>query len=270
MEKNWEMKHFKEKGIVGLYVFLRVSVILLLLLEIIRHNWNNVFICVLTLVLFLIPVILDKKFNIELPSVLEIIILLFIFSAEILGEIQNFYGIFKNWDTILHTLNGFIMAGIGFSLIDILNNSERFHITLTPIFVALVAFCFSMTIGVLWEFFEYEMDVIVKTDMQKDAIVSSISSVKFSDNKNEPVVVSDITSTKINGKVNGEEKEIIVKNGYLDIGINDTIKDLMVNCIGAIVFSAIGYFYILRRNDGTFLHNFIPLLKKHKRQNKKE
>ena len=119
MGKNWKMEHFKEKGIVGIYFFLRVSVILLLILEIIRNNWNNVFICILTLILFLIPVILDKNFNIELPGVLEIIILLFIYSAEILGEIQNFYGIFKNWDTILHTLNGFIMAGIGFSLIDI-------------------------------------------------------------------------------------------------------------------------------------------------------
>lgn len=266
MGKNWKMEHFKEKGIVGIYFFLRVSVILLLILEIIRNNWNNVFICILTLILFLIPVILDKNFNIELPGVLEIIILLFIYSAEILGEIQNFYGIFKNWDTILHTLNGFIMAGIGFSLIDILNNSERFHITLTPIFVALVAFCFSMTIGVLWEFFEYGMDITIKTDMQKDRIVKSISSVNLSEKKDDAILVSDITSTKINGKIDGKEKEIVIENGYLDIGINDTMKDLMVNCIGAIIFSCIGYLYILRRDEGTFLYNFIPLLKKHKRQ----
>lgn len=272
MKKELEevhINHFKQKGVLGLYVLLRVSVLVILVLEALRGDWNNVFLCILTLVLFLLPVVLDKTFNIELPTVLEIIVLLFIYSAEILGEIQNFYGIFKSWDTILHTLNGFIMAAIGFSLIDILNNSERFHINLTPIFVALVAFCFSMTIGVLWEFFEYGMDVITRTDMQKDRIVSTISTTMLAED-NDVLAIDDIEKTVINGTINGEKKEIIIENGYLDIGIHDTIKDLIVNCIGAIVFSFIGYLYILGRNNGSFIKQFIPFVKKHRQKNEQE
>lgn len=258
------IEHFRQRGVLGLYVFLRFSVIAILILEILHGNWNNAFLCILTLGLFLLPVVLDKKFNIELPTVLEIIILLFIYAAEILGEIQNFYGIFKSWDTMLHTINGFIMAAIGFSLIDILNNSDRFHINLTPIFVALVAFCFSMTIGVLWEFFEYGMDVVTKTDMQKDRIVSTISTTMLTED-NEELVIDNIEKTTIDGLINGEKKEIVIENGYLDIGIHDTIKDLIVNCIGAIAFSFIGYFYILGRNNGSFIKQFIPLLKRSKK-----
>lgn len=100
------------------------------------------FLGILTLILFTIPSIIDRKLNIKLPNALETVILLFIFSAEILGEIQNFYGIFKFWDTMLHTINGFLCAAIGFSLIDILNRSPKFHLKMSPIFVALVAFCF--------------------------------------------------------------------------------------------------------------------------------
>ena len=129
---------------ISLYFILRFLVIVCMILQILNKNWNNVFLCVLTLILFMIPIIVDKKLNIHLPTLLESIILLFIFSAEILGEIQNFYGIFPHWDTMLHTLNGFLCAAIGFSLIDILNREKKFHISLSPVFVALVSFCFSV------------------------------------------------------------------------------------------------------------------------------
>ena len=92
-----------------------------------KGNYENAILCILTLVLFMIPIIIDKKLNIKLPSTLEIIILLFIFSAEILGEIQNFYGQIPYWDTMLHTINGFLCGAIGFSMIDILNRNEKLH-----------------------------------------------------------------------------------------------------------------------------------------------
>lgn len=232
--------------------------------QILRQNWDNVFLCVLTLFLFTIPYLIDRKLKITLPNTLEIIILLFIFSAEILGEIQNFYGIFKSWDTILHTLNGFLCAAIGFSLIDILNRTEKFHIHLSPIFVALVAFCFSMTVGILWEFFEYGTDTLVKTDMQKDRIVSSISSVSLHpEQKNVPIILEDIQETRIySWNDNGETIETIIPNGYLDIGIHDTMKDLLVNFIGAVAFSFIGLLYIKNRDDYRFAERFIPKLRK--------
>ena len=107
------------------YLVLRVLVIIAMILQFLKGNYKNVFMCLITLILFAIPIIIDQKLNIKLPNTLEIIIFLFIFSAEILGEIQNFYGVFKHWDTILHTLNGFLCAAIGFSMIDILNRKKR-------------------------------------------------------------------------------------------------------------------------------------------------
>lgn len=263
MDKKDKIKSKHKARNLTVYLFLRALVILTMILQILHRNWNDVFLCILTLFLFTIPSIVDKKLNIELPSVLETTILVFIFAAEILGEIQNFYGIFKQWDTILHTINGFIMAAIGFSLIDILNQSEKFSFKLAPIFVALIAFCFSMTVGVMWEFFEYGMDNIAKTDMQKDRVVSTISSVYINDKKeNKPIVVKNIRETKIIGEIEENEQEIIIQGGLLDIGINDTMKDLIVNCIGAIVFSGIGYIYIKQRGKGKIIKQFIPVMKK--------
>ena len=254
-------KHKKRD--ITIYVVLRFFVIVTLIAQLIRGNYENVFLCILTLILFTIPTIIDKKLNIALPNALESIILLFIFSAEILGEVQNFYGIFKGWDSILHTINGFLCAAIGFSLIDILNRSEKFHTKMTPAFVALVAFCFSMTIGVLWEFFEFGMDVTFKTDMQKDRIVQEISTVTLNlEGKNDPVEIRNITGTTIHYIENGENKEISVVDGFLDIGIRDTMKDLFVNFIGAVVFSILGLLYIKDRDEYKFAEKFMPRLKK--------
>lgn len=262
-----ESKHKKRD--LSVYIIIRTLVILTLIIQIIHRSWESVFICGLTLILLLIPSIVEKKLNIELPKLLESIILIFIFSAEILGEIQNFYGIIPYWDTILHTINGFIMAGVGFSLIDILNERKVFSIELTPIFVAIVAFSFSMMIGVMWEFFEYTSDQILWTDMQKDRIVTSVSSVKLNEkNENKPVIIKNIEKTTIKGEINGQKEEVVVEGGLLDIGLIDTMKDLEVNFLGAIVFSILGYIYIKQRGKGNFIKNFIPRLKHHTHDNK--
>ena len=251
-----------KKATATVYFVLRFLVIVTLVLQLIKGNYENVFMCVLTLILFLIPIIIDRKLNIKLPNTLEIIIFLFIFSAEILGEVQNFYGIFKYWDSILHTINGFLCAAIGFSMIDILNRSTKFHKMLTPVFVALVAFCFSMTVGVLWEFIEYGMDKTFNTDMQKDRIVTTVSSTLLNEEgKNQEEVIKDIEKTIIYGTLNGKKSAITIDGGYLDIGINDTMKDLIVNFIGAVVFSIIGLLYIKNRDEYRFAEEFMPAVK---------
>ena len=188
---------------------------------------------------------------------MEIIILLFIFAAEILGEIQSYYTTFRGWDTILHTLNGFLCAAIGFALVDMLNRTERFSLSLSPAFMAIVAFCFSMTIGVLWEFFECAMDQFFLLDMQKDAVIHSISSVMLDPTGgNTPTIIRDIADVIV---VTGSGEEISLGlGGYLDVGILDTMKDLFVNFIGAVVFSFIGYFYVKSRGKGRFARRFIP------------
>lgn len=241
---------------------LRFVVIGVMVLKFVERDWFSAFLCVLTLLLFMIPSFLEKRLNIELPTLLEYIILLFIFSAEILGEINRFYLRIPYWDTILHTLNGFIMAGIGLSMIDILNRHDSLHFKMSQIFVCLVAFCFSMTVGVLWEFFEYGMDTFTHTDMQKDTYVNRIDSVDLNPSgENVPLAVEKITAVTVSGTVNGEETTLTL-DSYLDIGLNDTMEDLFVNCIGALVFSFFGYFYLNGRSK--FASGFIPRLKSHK------
>ena len=162
------------------YTGLRLLVIIMMLLQIFNHNYEQVFLCALTLILMIMPSVVQVTFKMEFPSMLEIIILLFIFAAEILGEIASFYIHFPYWDTILHTLSGFLCAALGLSLVEILNRDERLKFKLSPLFMAIVAFCFSMTIGVLWEFFEFGMDNFFKLDMQKDTVITSISSMSKS------------------------------------------------------------------------------------------
>lgn len=243
-------------------IILQILVIFTAVAEGLHGNFYNVFLCAFTMILFNIPRFVNVKLNIYLPSALEIVILLFIFAAEILGEIQSFYTIFSNWDTILHTINGFIMAAIGFALIDILNQSPKIHFNMSPIFVAFVAFCFSMTIGVLWEFFEFGADYFFHTDMQKDFIVNSISSVAINPSGlNNTIKINGITSTVVNGIKDGVQGQYIIEGGYLDVGILDTMKDLLVNCIGALVFSVIGLFYIKNRGKGSLIWKFVPRMK---------
>lgn len=245
-----------------IYFILRALVVGTMILQFFNGNYNNVFLCILTLILFMIPLIVDRRLNIKLPSLLETIILLFIFAAEILGEIQSFYTIFPYWDTMLHTINGFLMAAIGFSMIDVLNRNPKFHISMSPVFVAFVAFCFSMTVGVVWEFFEYTMDRLFLQDMQKDWIVNAVSSTKLNPTGlNSQIVINDITKTVIYGSIDGIEQAFTVENGYLDIGIIDTMKDLIVNCVGAIVFSGIGALYLQKRDKGGVAEKFIPQMK---------
>ncbi len=251
-ENKLKTRIVENKRVFTLYIVLRLSVILVMIAQFFNGNYQNFFLCILTLILFTIPSFIEINYHIDLPDTLEVIILLFIYSAEILGEIRSFYVLFPFWDTMLHTLNGFLAAAIGFSMVDILNRNKKVSFRLSPFFMALVAFCFSMTIGVLWEFFECAMDMFFQMDMQKDTIITSINSVLLNPEAlNEAIRIKDIQNTLVNGQNLGIQ-------GYLDIGLLDTMKDLFVNFIGAVVFSVIGYFYVKTRGEGRFAKKFIP------------
>lgn len=247
----------RKRTVAAVYFTLRFLVIAVMVAQFFNGDFESVFLCGLTLVLFLLPTVFERALMIDLPNTMEIIIMLFIFAAEILGEISSFYTTFKGWDTILHTLNGFLCAAIGFALVDMLNRTEKFSLSLSPVFMSIVAFCFSMTIGVLWEFFECGMDQLMALDMQKDAVVHSISSVMLDPTgKNNRVLIADIVDTIV---VTGDGRQISLGlGGYLDIGLLDTMKDLAVNFVGAVVFSIIGYFYVKTRGQGKFASRFIP------------
>lgn len=259
MGKALKMELREHKSSFMVYFVLRLLVIAVMILQIFNRNYENVFLCVLTLLLLVIPSLVQVTMKVELPTTLEIIILVFIFAAEILGEIREFYIVFPFWDTLLHTLNGFLAAAIGFSLVDLLNRSERMVFKLSPLFTAIVAFCFSMTIGVVWEFFEFGMDQILGFDMQKDTVVNTIRTVMLDPTGgNNVAVIDNINSVIVQGKDLG-------LGGYLDIGLIDTMKDLMVNFIGAVVFSVIGFFYVKNRGKGKVARRFIPRQKKEDR-----
>ena len=166
----------KNKGSFAVYVVLRLIVLACAVGSLAFDNYEAFFLCLLTLVLFLVPTFIEVNFSISIPETLEVVIALFIFAAEILGELLHFYTIFPFWDALLHTFNGFLAAAIGLALVSILNRSDRIAFSLSPFFCVVVAFCFSMTIGVLWEFFEFGMDEMFGLDMQKDTVVTGISS----------------------------------------------------------------------------------------------
>ena len=235
--KQLSNEYRKNKSTFILYVVLRTLVILVAVRQFFIGNYENVFLCVVTLFLFLLPVMIEKMFKVNVPSLLEGIVMVFVFAAEILGEINSYYTRFALWDTMLHVTTGFLAAAVGLSLVVILNRKKVFGLNLSPFFVAMVSFCFSMTIGVLWEFLEFSMDALFATDMQRDTIITSISSTLLnSDGLNVAVQIKGITDTTVNGQSLGI-------NGYLDIGLIDTIKDMFVNFIGALTFSIIGYLY---------------------------
>lgn len=245
-----ELREHKSSAIV--YFTLRGLVIVMMVLQFFNQNYENVFMCILTLLLLVLPSFVQVTFKVELPSTLEVIILLFIFAAQILGEISEFYLVFPFWDTVLHVLNGFLAAAIGFSMVDLLNRSERVVFTLSPVFIAIVAFGFSMTIGVIWEFFEFGMDQLLGYDMQKDTVIHTIHSVTLDpEGHNIPYTISRIAETAVNGQKLGI-------SGYLDLGLIDTMEDLIVNFIGAAVFSVLGFLYVKNRGKGKLADRFIP------------
>lgn len=246
----------KKPVVSAVYLALRAAVIIVMVAQFFNRNFENVFLCGLTLILFVLPTIFERKLRIDLPDTLEIIIMLFIFAAEILGEIRSYYTTFAHWDTMLHTMNGFLCAAVGFCLVDLFDRNERFSLTLSPVFMAIVAFCFSMTVGVLWEFFECTMDQVFLLDMQKDSVTTVISSVALDPTGgNHPVVIKNITDVIV--VADGMEIPLGV-GGYLDLGLWDTMEDLFVNFIGAFVFSVIGFFYVKGRGKGGFAGRFIP------------
>ena len=238
----------------ALYVLLRTSIILVMIAQILNRDWKNVMLCALVLFLYTIPSFIENNWHIDIPDTLEVIVYIFIYAAEILGEIRAYYVSVPGWDTALHTVTGFLAAAVGFSLVDIINRNENTKLNLAPLYVAVGAFTFSMTIGVIWEFFEFSMDMFFHLDMQKDTVINAIYSVTLDPMRsNNVVAIRGITDTAVNG-------ESLGIGGYLDIGLIDTMKDLFVTFIGATVFSIIGFIYLKNRGTGKFARRFIPTM----------
>lgn len=245
------------------YVVLRFIVILILIRCILRGDIESAFVCVLVLVIYLLPQFVENRLNIDIPTPLEVVIFVFVFAAEILGELQSYFIKYSNWDTILHTSSGFLCAAVGFSLVDLLNRSDNAKVQLSPGYLAITAFCFSMTIGILWEFIEFSADRLFLLDMQKDTIVNQISSVSLDPtNSNISITVKGIKDVIL---VTDSGEQALGLGGFLDIGLYDTMEDLFVNFVGAVVFSVVAFFEC--KSEKRPLTTALTLRRKKKPQN---
>lgn len=236
-----------------IYISLIILTIICMIIQIIYNKRSNVVLCITTLLLFKIP----KKVNIKVSNTIESLIYIFIFSSLILGEVENYYSLFSFWDFILHTLSGFIFAAVSISFI---NQKNKENINIPTLIIVLLSFCFSITTGVIWEFYEFATDKLLNADMQKDKVVRNISSIKINpSNENVPVIINNIDKTII--FANNNRTITIIEGGYLDLGIIDTMKDLFANTIGALIFSILIYRYLKDKEKYRYVEIFIPQIK---------
>jgi len=166
--------------------------------------------CILGLLVIGLPSLLERKLSFELPNFMSILFFIFLYCAIYLGEVRKFYYIFPRWDGILHAFSGAMLGAFGFSLVSILNDSQRVKVSLSPVFVCLFAFCFALAVGALWEVYEFSGDALFGLNMQK----------------------------------------FRTEDGTLLIGheaLTDTMKDIIVDALGALAVVLIGYFSIFRK-----------------------
>lgn len=254
MRHKWFMRLKRYFFYYGMAAVVGIS----LIISCLRMNIEHIFLCMLTLILFMLPHVLNRWLNLYIPSVMEIIIVTFIVCGIVLGEVENFFVRFPYWDTIMHTVNGIVCAALSLSLVVLLNKQDRILFRLSPVFLMLVAVSFSMLIGVLWEFFEFGVDRILKKDMQKDTWISEISTVSFvSSPESKVITISPIEKVTIN---DGEA----VFNEYLDIGLYDTMEDLFVTFVGAVSFNLFAAIYS-KKHKG-FIFSLLIDTQEHKRR----
>ena len=180
--------------------------------------------CVLGMVVLLLPSVIARRLKIEIPSGMMILFVIFLYCAIYLGEVRSFYYHIQSWDTVLHWFSGAMIGALGFSFVALFNNSERIPVNLSPFFVAAFAFCFAVTLGVFWEFYEYSFDGLLGLNMQKFALEDG---------------------TQLVGRA----------------ALQDTMKDLVVDAVGAFAASLIGYISLKHKKG--WIEKFQIIRKKH-------
>ena len=181
---------------------------------VVKMQWLNALATAAIVLLTLVPVLVQKRYEVFLPPQLELLASAFIVAALFLGEVHGYYTRFWWWDLVLHVSSGVLLGIVGFLLTHVLNEIEEIGLSMRPGFVALFAFLFALGCGALWEVFEFSMDRLFGTTMQKPT-------------------PSDPS------------------------GLTDTMSDLMVDAIGAAVIAVLGYGYIRRPDEESFLKRWI-------------
>ena len=233
-----KLKKLKLEDIVRLV--LSFIVLAIMIRQIILKEWIMTLACLLVLIVFSIPRVFDKKFKIKFPPVLEISIYLLVFASEILGEIGSYYVTVSWWDDLIHMLSGMALSAIALFVICVVDN-ESSHISLSIGYKLVTAFCVSMTVLTIWECIEFGNDNLFKKDMQKDRIITEITSVKV--NQNNPTKSDTL---KIKSIIVNNEDWIKKYGGYIDIGLYDTMFDLLDGVLGTSIYCFISYFYLVK------------------------
>ena len=156
-----------------LKIFIKISLGAAIISSVITASWMNFFLSILAFILSIIPEFIEKKKQIDMPDIFEIIFLVFIYSSIFLGEVQQFYSIFWWWDLFLHTLSGFTLGIIGFLILYMLYQDKKFKAS--PILIVIFGFSFAVAIGSIWEIFEFTMDSILGFNMQKSGLIDTMS-----------------------------------------------------------------------------------------------
>ncbi len=201
-------------------ILMRVVVIFYLIIGIIKWNTTTVVAALLSLVLMTITSYLKKKLNLD--KKLELLIYIFIITTEVLGQIYHFYTRVPIFDIIIHTYSSFVISYIALIII-------KKH-KLPKIITILFIFSFAMMCESIWEIFEFSTDRLLKTDMQKDTIINEITSCYLSENKDTPTTI--VVDNVVVNNISFTDKY----NGYLDIGLYDTISDMSCALVGALIF----------------------------------
>lgn len=201
-------------------ILMRVVVIFYLIIGIIKWNTTTLLAALLSLVLMTITSYLKKKLNLD--KKLELLIYIFIITTEVLGQIYHFYTRVPIFDIIIHTYSSFVISYIALIII-------KKH-KLPKIITILFIFSFAMMCESIWEIFEFSTDRLLKTDMQKDTIINEITSCYLSEDKDTPTTM--VVDNVVVNNISFTDKY----NGYLDIGLYDTISDMSCALLGALIF----------------------------------
>lgn len=179
-----------------------------------EQQWFNAVIISGIILITLLPQLLARQFNVVIPAEFQLLTIGFVFASLFLGEVHGYYTRFWWWDIVLHTSSGFLLGIIGFLLVYVLNETEQIQLNMRPGFVAFFAFLFALGTGAVWEIFEFTIDSLFGTDMQKTMLGDSS-------------------------------------------GLTDTMWDLIVDAVGALIISVLGYGYLKAKRDESFLRRWI-------------
>ncbi|MGJ7911031.1 hypothetical protein [Neobacillus sp. LXY-1] len=171
--------------------------------------------CVFGSIVIFLPSEVERRFRVDIPDIMEIIYFIFLFCAIYLGEVRNFYYRIPYWDLILHCFSAAMLGSLGFVIVNFFNKTEKLNIQLSPFFVALFAFCFALACGAVWEIYEFTADGLLGTNMQK----------------------------------------FITAEGTILIGheaVADTMEDIIVDALGALVMSTVGYINLRKQQMKSF------------------